>query len=179
MHRKLKNSELNRLTKEQFKVVQKVPIVLVLDNIRSQHNIGAAFRTADAFALEKIVLCGICATPPSAEIHKSALGAEDSVDWEYFADSVLAVKELQYQGFKIVSVEQAENATLLNDFLPVIGERYALVFGNEVKGVQQEVVDISDMVIEIPQYGTKHSLNVSVSIGVVVWEIVKQLKTLF
>ena len=179
MHRKLKNSELNRLTKEQFKVAQKVPIVLVLDNIRSQHNIGAAFRTADAFALEKIVLCGICAIPPSAEIHKSALGAEDSIKWSYNEDTIVAVNELKAQGYTIISVEQTEKAVLLSDFIPNNDERYALVFGNEVKGVQQEVVDVSDMVVEIPQFGTKHSLNVSVSIGVVVWELVKSLKTLF
>jgi tRNA G18 (ribose-2'-O)-methylase SpoU len=179
MHRKLKNSELNRLTKEQFKDALKVPIVLIMDNIRSQHNIGAAFRTADAFALEKIVLCGICATPPSAEIHKSALGAEDSIEWSYNEDTIVAVNELKVQGYTIISVEQTEKSVLLCDFNPSIGVKYALVFGNEVKGVQQEVVDISDIVIEIPQFGTKHSLNVSVSVGVVIWELVKSLKTLF
>jgi len=176
MYRKLKNCELNRLSAEEFKVAPKIPIVLVLDNIRSQHNIGSAFRTADAFALEKIVLCGICATPPTPEIHKSALGAEESVGWDYVADSVLAVKELQAQGYKIVSVEQAENSTMLQDFVPERGSRYALVFGNEVKGVQQKVLDISDIVVEIPQFGTKHSLNVSVSIGIVIWKIVSVAK---
>ncbi len=174
MYRKLKICELNRLSKEEFKSIPKTPLVLVLDNIRSQHNIGAAFRTADAFALEKIVLCGICATPPSPEIHKSALGAEDSVEWEYREDCTEAVKALKENGYTIISVEQTENSTMLNDFVPTEGVKYALVFGNEVKGVQQEVVDISDSVVEIPQFGTKHSLNVSVSIGIVIWKIVSE-----
>ncbi|MEN6618648.1 MAG: RNA methyltransferase [Rikenellaceae bacterium] len=176
MYRKLKNCELSRLTKDEFKATTKIPVVLVLDNIRSQHNIGAAFRTADAFALEKIILCGICATPPSSEIHKSALGAEESIDWCYYNESVEAVRDLKRQGFSIVSVEQTENSTMLHAVS--IKGKYALVFGNEVKGVQQEVVDISDKVVEIPQFGTKHSLNVSVSIGIVVWEFVKSLKIL-
>ncbi|MFA6336353.1 MAG: TrmH family RNA methyltransferase [Bacteroidales bacterium] len=172
MYRKLKICELNRLSTEEFKVTPKIPLVLVLDNIRSQHNIGAAFRTADAFTLEKILLCGICATPPSPEIHKSALGAEESVTWSYINDCKKAIQILKGQGYIIISVEQTENSTMLNDFVPVCGNRYALVFGNEVKGIQQEVVDISDAVVEIPQFGTKHSLNVSVSIGIVVWKIV-------
>jgi len=178
MYRKLKNCELNRLSKEDFKATPKIPIVLVLDNIRSQHNIGAAFRTADAFALESIVLCGICATPPSPEIHKSALGAEESMDWQYVADSLVAVLDLKAQGYKIISIEQTESSTLLSDFTPIEGEKYVLIFGNEVKGVQQEVVDASDMVVEIPQFGTKHSLNVSVSVGIVIWEFAKSIKTL-
>jgi len=161
---------------EEFKITPKVSIVLVLDNIRSQHNIGSAFRTADAFALEKIVLCGICATPPTPEIHKSALGAEESVEWSYIDDSADAVKGLKEQGYKIISIEQTENSTMLQDFVPERGSRYALVFGNEVKGVQQEVLDISDIVVEIPQFGTKHSLNVSVSIGIVIWKIVSVAK---
>ena len=161
---------------EEFKITPKVSIVLVLDNIRSQHNIGSAFRTADAFALEKIVLCGICATPPTPEIHKSALGAEESVEWSYIDDSADAVKGLREQGYKIISIEQTENSTMLQDFVPERGSRYALVFGNEVKGVQQEVLDISDIVVEIPQFGTKHSLNVSVSIGIVIWKIVSVAK---
>lgn len=176
MYRKLKNCELNRLSMEEFKITPKVSIVLVLDNIRSQHNIGSAFRTADAFALEKIVLCGICATPPTPEIHKSALGAEESVEWSYIDDSADAVKGLREQGYKIISIEQTENSTMLQDFVPERGSRYALVFGNEVKGVQQEVLDISDIVVEIPQFGTKHSLNVSVSIGIVIWKIVSVAK---
>jgi len=176
MYRKLKNCELNRLSMEEFKITPKISIVLVLDNIRSQHNIGSAFRTADAFALEKIVLCGICATPPTPEIHKSALGAEESVEWSYIDDSADAVKGLKEQGYKIISIEQTENSTMLQDFVPERGSKYALVFGNEVKGVQQEVLDISDIVVEIPQFGTKHSLNVSVSIGIVIWKIVSVAK---
>jgi len=170
--RKLLNSELNRIGTEEFKNSRKSPIVLVLDNIRSQHNIGSAFRSADAFAVEKIVLCGISATPPSAEIRKAALGAEESIEWEYEKETSDAVEKLRSKGYTIIAVEQTENATMLDDFIPQKGERYALVFGNEVNGVAQGVVDMSDLTIEIPQLGTKHSLNVSVSIGVVLWEIV-------
>ena len=170
--RKLLNSELNRIGTEEFKNSRKSPIVLVLDNIRSQHNIGSAFRSADAFAVEKIVLCGISATPPSAEIRKAALGAEESIEWEYEKETSDAVEKLRSKGYTIIAVEQTENATMLDNFIPQKGERYALVFGNEVNGVAQGVVDMSDLTIEIPQLGTKHSLNVSVSIGVVLWEIV-------
>ena len=169
--RKLLNSELNRKGAEEFKNSKKAPFVIVLDNIRSQHNIGSAFRTADAFAIEKIVLCGISATPPSAEIRKAALGAEEIVTWEYEQETLTAIAGLREEGYTIASIEQTENSIMLNDFTPKEGERYALIFGNEVKGVAQEVVDISDLTIEIPQFGTKHSLNVSVSIGVVLWEI--------
>jgi len=169
--RKLLNSELNRVGPEEFKNSEKIPFVIVLDNIRSQHNIGSAFRTADAFAIEKIVLCGISAVPPSAEIRKAALGAEEIVKWEYEPDTLTAVAKLRDEGYIIASVEQTENSIMLYDSTPKAGERYALIFGNEVKGVAQEVVDISDLVIEIPQMGTKHSLNVSVSIGIVLWEI--------
>lgn len=171
MFRKLLNSELGRLTVEEYKESTKSPIVLILDNIRSQHNVGSAFRTCDAFRVGKIYLCGICAVPPSAEIHKSALGAEFSVDWEYCEDTLEAVGKLREDGYEIVSVEQAEGSTMLGDFLPEKGKRYAFVFGNEVKGVQQSVVNASDLCLEIPQFGTKHSLNVSVSIGVVLWGI--------
>lgn len=171
MFRKLLNSELGRLTVEEYKESTKSPIVLILDNIRSQHNVGSAFRTCDAFRVGKIYLCGICAVPPSAEIHKSALGAEFSVDWEYCEDTLEAVGKLREDGYKIVSVEQAEGSSMLGDFLPEKGKRYAFVFGNEVKGVQQSVVNASDLCLEIPQFGTKHSLNVSVSIGVVLWGI--------
>lgn len=171
MFRKLLNSELGRLTVEEYKESTKSPIVLILDNIRSQHNVGSAFRTCDAFRVSKIYLCGICAVPPSAEIHKSALGAEFSVDWEYCEDTLEAVGKLREDGYEIVSVEQAEGSTMLGDFLPEKGKRYAFVFGNEVKGVQQSVVNASDLCLEIPQFGTKHSLNVSVSIGVVLWGI--------
>ncbi len=170
------NCELKRSSPEEFRSAQKTAIVIVLDNIRSQHNIGASFRTADAFAIEKVVLCGICATPPSAEIRKAALGAEESVEWEYFEKSSEAVKALQKEGYRVWSVEQTENSTSLESFTPERGGKYALVFGNEVKGVTQEVIDIGDGTIEIPQYGTKHSLNVSVSVGVVLWDVVKKLR---
>ena len=174
-NRKLLNSELGRDTVEQFKARQKMPIVIMLDNVRSQFNIGSVFRSSDAFIAEKIVLCGISATPPSAEIHKSALGAEFSMDWEYSQNTEDAVKALRAEGYKIISIEQTENSVSLPDFKAVPEEKYALVFGNEVHGVQQSVVDLSDSSIEIPQFGTKHSLNVSVCIGVVLWEFLKKL----
>ncbi|MDR1680517.1 MAG: TrmH family RNA methyltransferase [Prevotellaceae bacterium] len=176
MNRKLLNSELNRLTPGAFREAVKMPVVLVLDNIRSQHNIGAAFRTADAFCIEKIVLCGICAVPPSAEIHKAALGAEDTVAWEYAADTVAAIAQLKQAGYTALALEQAERRTLLHGFSPKAGEKYALLFGNEVHGVQQPAVDACDGCLEIPQFGTKHSLNVSVSIGIVLWDFVIKLK---
>lgn len=169
MHRKLLNSELGRLSVDQYKEAFKSPLAIVLDNVRSQHNIGSAFRTGDAFRVEKICLCGISATPPSPEIHKSALGAEFSVEWEHFDTALEAVTALRADGWTIVSVEQAEDSTMLQDFRLESGRKYAFVFGNEVRGVAQEVVDFSDECLEIPQYGTKHSLNVSVSIGVVLW----------
>ena len=172
MFRKLLNSELDRISVEQYRDAEKAPFVLVLDNVRSQHNIGSAFRTCDAFRIGKICLCGISATPPTPEIHKAALGAEFSVEWERFDTALEAVKQLREAGYTIVSVEQAEGATQLQDFRPEPGRRYALVFGNEVRGVAQEVVDASDLCLEIPQYGTKHSLNVSVSIGIVLWNII-------
>ncbi len=174
MFRKLLNSELNRITPEEFKLRKKMPLTVVLDNIRSQHNIGSAFRSCDAFLVEKLLLCGICAVPPTAEIHKSALGAEFSMEWEYFESTAEAVGRLKEEGYVIVSVEQTEHSTLLQDFHPEEGVKYALVFGNEVRGVGQEVVNMSDIVLEIPQYGTKHSLNVSVSIGVVLWDVVSK-----
>jgi rRNA methylases len=173
MPRKLLNSELGRLSVEQYRESEKAPVVLVLDNIRSQHNIGSAFRTADAFRVGKIFLCGICAVPPTPEIHKSALGAEFSVEWEHFDDTIQAVEQLKSEGYTIVSVEQAEDSIMLQDFTLNPDEKYAFVFGNEVHGVAQEVVDLSKMCLEIPQYGTKHSLNVSVSVGVVLWHILK------
>ena len=173
--RKLLNSELGRISSNEYSSAEKMPVTIVLDNVRSQHNIGAAFRSADAFAAERIILCGICATPPSAEIHKSALGAENTIPWEYFEESTDAVNSLKEGGYEIISVEQTENSTLLNNIKPGIDKKYALVFGNEVKGVKQEVVDVSDLVLEIPQHGTKHSINVSVSIGVVLWEFSKHI----
>ena len=172
--RKLISSELGRMSPEQYRSRAESGIVLILDNIRSAHNVGSAWRTADAFGADKLWLCGICATPPSAEIHKSALGAEESVPWEYRSDTVTLVKELQAAGYTVLCAEQTERAVELQRFTRTPGARYAIVFGNEVDGVQQEVVDASDGCLVIPQFGTKHSLNVSVSVGVVLWEFVRQ-----
>lgn len=173
--RKLANDELNRLNIESFKKAKKTPIIIVLDNIRSLNNIGSVFRTADAFLVEKIYLCGITAKPPHKDIRKTGLGATESVAWEYRENTLNLVEKLQSTGVKIVSVEQAENATLLNNFKVDTNKTYALIFGNEVKGVSQDVVSKSDSVIEIPQFGTKHSLNISVSAGVVVWDLWSKL----
>ncbi|AUP78833.1 RNA methyltransferase [Flavivirga eckloniae] len=175
--RKLKNSELDRLSIDDFKSVKKTPIIIVLDNIRSLNNIGSVFRTSDAFLIEKIYLCGITATPPHKDIHKTALGSTDTVAWEYVKNTSDLVENLKQDGIKICSIEQTENATMLNDFIPETNTTYALVFGNEVKGVDQNVVTASDMVIEIPQFGTKHSLNISVSAGVVIWDVFSKLKS--
>ena len=168
--RKLLNSELGRISPERYKELPQSGIVLVLDNIRSAHNVGSAFRTSDAFKVDRLLLCGICAVPPSAEIHKSALGAEDSVPWEHWDDTLDAVGQLRSLGYVIVSVEQTEHSLSLEKFKPEPGCKYALIFGNEVDGVRQDVVDASDFALEIPQFGTKHSLNVSVSVGVVLWQ---------
>lgn len=168
--RKLTNIELGRVSISAYSQLPPSGIVVVLDNIRSAHNVGSAFRTSDAFKVDRLYLCGICACPPSAEIHKSALGAEESVPWEHVDDTLDAVKALKEQGFKVVSVEQTEKAVQLQDFHPAEGERYAFVFGNEVEGVRQDVVDASDFAVEIPQFGSKHSLNVSVTVGVVLWQ---------
>lgn len=171
MNRKLENSELERLDVEAFKQTDKSPIIIILDNIRSLNNIGSVFRTADAFLIQKIYLCGITATPPHKDIRKTALGATESVAWEYRKDTLELLEELKKAGVRTVSVEQAENAVMLNDFITDPKETIALIFGNEVKGVSQEVVSASDAVVEIPQFGTKHSLNISVSAGIVVWDI--------
>ncbi len=173
--RKLKNSELQRLDPEEFKEAKKTPLVLVLDNIRSLNNIGSVFRTADAFLLEKVYLCGITARPPHKDIHKTALGATESVAWEYRENTADLVRELKEE-YHCMAVEQAENATFLNDFQVEKNRKYALVLGNEVKGVSQEVVNLCDGVLEIPQFGTKHSLNISVSAGVVVWDLWSKLQ---
>jgi len=170
--RKLANEELNRLEVEEFKETPKNPIVLVLDNVRSMNNVGSAFRTSDAFLIEKIYLCGITAKPPHREINKTALGATDSVEWEHLESTLDAVEKLKKEGYKVMSVEQAEESLSLEEFNPRKDEKYAFVFGNEVFGVEQEVVDKSDHCLEIPQFGTKHSLNISVSIGVVLWHTV-------
>ena len=171
--RKLQNSELDRLSPEQFQANSKTPVIIVLDNVRSHLNVGSVFRTADAFLIEAIYLCGITGTPPHRDIHKSALGATETVTWQYFPTTSEAVAALREQGYKIASIEQAENATMLNDLHYNGQDKLALVFGNEVDGVDQAIVSASDMVVEIPQYGTKHSLNISVSVGVVLWEIVR------
>ena len=174
--RKLKNSELGRKTVEEFKQTNKTPIIVVLDNIRSLNNVGSVFRTSDAFLIEKIYLCGITATPPNKEIHKTALGATESVGWEYIENTMDLVEKLQTENVKVLSIEQAENSTMLDTFTPETNQKYAVVFGNEVKGVQQAVVSASDMCIEIPQLGTKHSLNISVSCGVVLWDLFTKMR---
>ncbi len=174
--RKLKNSELGRITVDEFKQTQKTPIIVVLDNIRSLNNVGAVFRTSDAFLIEKIYLCGITATPPNKEIHKTALGATESVAWEYVEDTLTLVNQLQADNIKVATIEQAENATMLHEFTPETNQKYAVVFGNEVKGVQQNVVNNADMCIEIPQLGTKHSLNIAVSCGVVLWDLFAKIR---
>jgi len=174
--RKLKNRELRRLNVEEFKEEDKIPLIVILDNIRSLNNIGSVFRTSDAFLVEKIFLCGITAKPPHKEIHKTALGATESVEWEYVEDTLKLIKKLKDLNIKIASIEQVENSILLQDFKVVENQKYAIVMGNEVKGVQQEVVNQSDFCIEIPQFGTKHSLNISVSCGVVLWDLFNKLK---
>jgi len=175
MYRKLKITELNRISAEEFKASEKLPLVVVLDNVRSMHNVGSVFRTADAFRLESICLCGITAVPPHPEMHKTALGAEYTVDWRYFKDTLEAIEKLKLEGYTVFSIEQAENSTMLNELVLDKNKKYAVVMGNEVKGVQQEVIDHSDGCIEIPQYGTKHSMNVSVTAGIVIWDFFLQL----
>lgn len=174
--RKLKNEELERLDVDGFKQARKTPIVLVLDNIRSLNNIGSVFRTADAFLVEKIYLCGITATPPHKDIRKTALGATESVAWEHCESTVELTSRLKSDGYAVLAIEQAENAQMLHHFKVEVEKRYALIFGNEVKGVSQEVVSACDGVLEIPQFGTKHSLNISVSAGVVVWDFWSKLQ---
>jgi len=174
MNKKLKLWELDRVSEEEFKKQEKFPIIVILDNIRSLNNIGSFFRTSDAFNVEKVYLCGITATPPHRDIQKTALGATESMEWEHRDSTVDLLKELQGKGVKICSIEQAEKTTFLQDVPNLPNEKYALVFGNEVDGVDQEVIDISDYIIEIPQFGTKHSLNVSVCAGVVLWEFAKR-----
>ena len=166
---------MQRLTVEEFREAKKLPLVVVLDDVRSMHNVGSVFRTSDAFLVEAIYLCGITSTPPSTEIHKTALGAEDSVAWHYCPTALEAIESLKSQGYKIISIEQAHGSTMLQDFTPLSDQKYAVVFGNEVKGVHQEVVDASDGCLEIPQFGTKHSMNVSVTAGIVIWHFAKAI----
>jgi tRNA G18 (ribose-2'-O)-methylase SpoU len=174
--RKLKNSELDRLSVDEYKAIEKTPVTVVLDNIRSCNNIGSVFRTSDALLIEKILLCGITATPPNTEIHKTALDAEKSVPWMYFAETETAVEKLKEDGYRVFAVEQVVNSIMLPDFHPKKGQKLALIFGNEVKGVQQSVVNLCDGAIEIPQYGTKHSFNISVSAGIVLWDLVRKIR---
>ena len=176
--RKLKNNELNRKTVANFKEAPKTPLILILDDVRSLNNIGSVFRTADAFLIKKIYLCGITATPPHKDIHKTALGATESVDWEYRSQATAIVKQLQTDGVKVYAIEQAEEAVSLEKFTVKINETFAFVLGNEVKGVSQTTVNLRDGVIEIPQEGTKHSLNISVASGVVMWDFYQKFKTL-
>lgn len=174
--RKLKNSELDRLSVDDFKSTEKTRIIIVLDNIRSLNNIGSVFRTSDAFLVEKIYLCGITATPPHKDIHKTALGSTDTVAWEYVENTLDVIQKLKADQVIVASIEQAEQSVMLNNFTPQPNTTYALVFGNEVKGVAQSVVSASDLVLEIPQFGTKHSLNISVSCGLVVWDVFCKMK---
>ena len=175
MPKKLRTIEMQRLSVEEFHQAEKLPLVVVLDDVRSTHNVGSVLRTGDAFRVEAVYLCGITSTPPSAEIHKTALGAEDSVSWQYFPTAVEAVSQLHADGYTVYSVEQVEHSTKLQRFCAEAGQRYAIVLGNEVKGVHQEVVDASDGCLEIPQLGTKHSMNVSVTAGIVIYNFAEQL----
>ena len=174
--KKLSMDELNRLSVDDFKKQEKTPIILILDNVRSLNNVGSIFRTADAFLIEAIYLCGITATPPHREIQKTALGATESVDWKYFEDVQKAINDLKEKKYKIISVEQVENPVYLNDFKPSKEEKYAIVLGNEVEGVNQDIIVQSDYCIEVPQFGTKHSINVSVCAGIIVWDMFVKLK---
>ncbi|MEE1944276.1 RNA methyltransferase [Pedobacter sp. KR3-3] len=174
--RKLKLDELNRVGVQEFKEQEKLPVVVVLDNVRSMHNVGSVFRTADGFAIEKVVLCGITAQPPHREIEKTALGATESVDWIHFADTLTAINSLKAHGYEIIAIEQAENSTMLNVFKPDTNKKYALIFGNEVNGVSDEAMKNIDGCIEIPQFGTKHSFNIVISAGIVLWDFFAKLR---
>jgi tRNA G18 (ribose-2'-O)-methylase SpoU len=173
--RKLLNKELGRKTIEQYRSSDKAPFVVVLDNVRSQSNVGSVFRTSDAFLVEKILLCGITATPPNPDIRKTALGATESVSWEYFEKTTDAITQLKLHGYLIIGIEQVEQSCELQDFIPENGKKYALVFGHEINGVTQEVIELCDYCIEIPQFGTKHSFNIAISAGIVLWELNRKL----
>ena len=166
---------MQRLSVDEFKQAEKLPLIVVLDDVRSMHNVGSVFRTGDAFRIEAVYLCGITSTPPNAEIHKTALGAEDSVEWKYFDTALEAVEALKSNGYEVYSVEQAHGSTMLQEFTPIYNNRYAVILGNEVKGVHQEVIDASDGCLEIPQFGTKHSMNVSVTAGIIIWHFAKMI----
>jgi len=168
-------AELNRISLDQFKQVEKTPVIIILDNVRSLNNIGSVFRTADAFRLEGVCLCGICGTPPNKEIHKTALGATESVKWTYFENTTDAIAELRKQKFRVFAIEQAEGSISVGSFLPDRNTKIALIFGNEIHGVGEDVMQLCDGCIEIPQFGTKHSLNIAVSAGIIIWEIFKKL----
>ncbi|TCC90237.1 TrmH family RNA methyltransferase [Pedobacter frigiditerrae] len=174
--RKLKLDELNRVDIQEFKEQEKLPVVVVLDNVRSMHNVGSVFRTADGFSIEKVILCGITAQPPHREIEKTALGATQSVEWEHFEDTLTAIDSLRNQGYQIIAIEQAENSTMLNTFKPDTAAKYALIFGNEVNGVSDEAMQKIDECIEIPQFGTKHSFNIVISAGIVLWDFFAKLR---
>ena len=176
--KKLRTIEMNRLSVEEFHEAEKLPLIVILDDVRSMHNVGSVLRTSDAFRLEAVYLCGITSTPPSAEIHKTALGAEDSVTWKYFDSALNALNTLKSDGYEIYSIEQAHGSTKLQSFTPHYQKKYAVVLGNEVKGVHQEVIDNSDGCLEIPQFGTKHSMNVSVTAGIIIWHFAKALMNL-
>ena len=174
-YKKLKLDELNRASVDEFKAQKKLPVAVVLDNVRSMHNIGSIFRTSDGFAVEQICLCGITAQPPHREIEKTALGATQSINWLYFEDTLQAVEHLRNEGYQIIAIEQAQNSIMLNDFNPAGDEKYALIFGNEVNGVSDEVMQKIDACIEIPQFGTKHSFNIVVSAGIVLWDFFSKI----
>ncbi len=173
--KKLKNSELDRISVEEFKKSKKIPITILLENIRSAHNIGSVFRTADSFLINEIILCGISAQPPNKDIRKTALGSSESVEWKYEKNIEVAIQKLKDEGNKIISVEQTTNSISLENFKPSNNSKYAIIFGNEVNGIEQRTIDLSDMAIEIPQYGTKHSLNISVAAGIIIWNIFSKI----
>jgi len=176
--RKLKLDELNRASVDEFKAQRKLPVAVVLDNVRSMHNVGSLFRTCDGFAVEQVCLCGITGQPPHREIEKTALGATQSVNWSYYADPLQAVEQLRKEGYQIIAVEQAENSIMLNEFEAAADSKYALIFGNEVNGVSDEVMKVIDACIEIPQFGTKHSFNIVVSAGIVLWDFFTRFQDL-
>ena len=175
MSHKLTMEELHRISVTEYKAAEKLPLTVVLDNVRSQNNIGSVFRTGDAFRVERICLCGICSTPPHRDIHKTALGAEDSVDWSYYEETADCVKELKAKGYKVYAIEQVDDSLMLNALPQHLGDKIAIIFGNEVEGVQEELLSLCNGSIEIPQQGTKHSLNVSCAAAIVMWEFFKKL----